>query len=147
MRILKVLTPLRIRGNLGERAAAKHLRRAGYKILARNYVVDGVGEIDIIAKRDGTTVIVEVKTRRQDTLKPGERPADAVTGEKRRRLLTAGAVYHGRHGRGTRLRFDIIEVCTDVIKGKERAAEIKHIIGAFDGSELKGSAKRHFNAH
>ncbi len=147
MRILKVLTPLRIRGNLGERAAAKYLRRAGYKILARNYVVDGAGEIDIIAKKDGTSVIVEVKTRNQNTLEPGERPADAVTKEKRRRLLTAGAAYHGRLGKGTRLRFDIIEVYTDVIRGKERAVKIKHTVSAFDGSELKGSAKRHFNAH
>ena len=141
MKILEVLTPLRKRGNLGERAAVKFLRRAGYKILDRNAVVDRVGEIDAVAKKDGTLVIVEVKTRSRDTLKVGERPADAVTHEKRRRLLKAGSIYHRKQHGDLKLRFDVIEVYTDILRGRERAVEIKHIIGAFDGAELKRSAK------
>ena len=50
MNILKVLTPERRIGNLGERVAARHLRRKGYRILERNYTAAGA-EIDIIAKK------------------------------------------------------------------------------------------------
>ena len=49
-------------GRLGERAAARHLRRKGLKILARNLRV-GHGEIDLIALEGATLVFVEVKSR------------------------------------------------------------------------------------
>ena len=55
MNILKILTPNRIIGNLGEKEAAKYLRHNGYKILKRNYVAGG-NEIDIIAKKSDTIV-------------------------------------------------------------------------------------------
>ena len=109
MRILNILTPKRLRGNFGERAAAKLLRREGYRILERNFVTDA-GEIDIIAKKANTVAIVEVKTRSVPTLRDGERPALAVTREKRQRLLRAGAIYNRLRRGGGRLRFDVIEV-------------------------------------
>ena len=46
----------------GERLAAEHLARAGYRIVARNVRSDGV-EIDVIATRGEWVVFVEVKTR------------------------------------------------------------------------------------
>ena len=57
----------RTTGNLGERLAASYLRRKGYKILATNYFLlanhgPKVAEIDIIAKKAGIFVFVEVKT-------------------------------------------------------------------------------------
>ena len=50
-------------GRAGEAAAAAHLRRSGYKIVARNYRVRE-GEIDIVAEHSADLVFVEVKARR-----------------------------------------------------------------------------------
>ncbi|MBI4601734.1 MAG: YraN family protein, partial [Planctomycetes bacterium] len=47
-------------GRRGERAAARHLRRQGLRILARN-VREGRGEIDLVALDGATLVFVEVK--------------------------------------------------------------------------------------
>ncbi len=51
-------------GRQGERAAARFLRKAGYRILARNIEAGG-GEADLVclAPDQRTIVIVEVKTR------------------------------------------------------------------------------------
>ena len=49
-------------GDLGERLAAKLLRRGGYAILARKYRCK-FGEIDIVAKDRNTLVFVEVRSR------------------------------------------------------------------------------------
>jgi len=49
-------------GDLGEKLAAEHLAQNGYKVIQRNYR-NKIGEIDIIAKRKGTLIFVEVKTR------------------------------------------------------------------------------------
>jgi putative endonuclease len=50
-------------GDWGELQAAAYLEGQGYQILQRN-VRTPLGEIDLIARRDGVTVFVEVKTRR-----------------------------------------------------------------------------------
>ena len=50
-------------GQLGEDAAARYLKRLGYKILARGHD-SRLGELDIIAVDSRTIVFVEVKTRR-----------------------------------------------------------------------------------
>jgi putative endonuclease len=76
-------------GPLGEKLAVKTLRRAGYKILARNCRF-GRFEIDIIAREGDTTVFVEVKTRRRDdSITPG----DSVGPVKRRHLSVAARSY------------------------------------------------------
>lgn len=134
--ILRIKTDKRRLGDLGERAAAKYLRRVGYKILEKNYVCDE-GEIDIICKNKTTMVFVEVKTRTLGHLSPKEpRPASAVTPDKRRKIVLAAAPYGGLHGKGLRKRLDIIEVFVDDSTGKPKIAEIKHLEGAFDKSVL-----------
>ena len=55
-------TERRRKGDMGEDAAAKFLRRAGYKILDRN-VTFGKLELDIVALDGDMTVFCEVKTR------------------------------------------------------------------------------------
>jgi putative endonuclease len=54
-------TSRRTLGSLGEQAAAEHLERLGYSILARN-VRTRHGEIDLIAFGEGAIVFVEVKS-------------------------------------------------------------------------------------
>ena len=46
-------------GAYGEKVAAKFLKKQGYKIVGKNFV-SAHGEIDLIAKKDGTLVFVEV---------------------------------------------------------------------------------------
>ena len=50
-------------GSFAEQVAATHLVRHGYTIRQRNVHL-GVGEIDIVAEKDGLTVLVEVRARR-----------------------------------------------------------------------------------
>lgn len=49
-------------GAWGEDVAVQFLKQKGYKILCRHFTAR-IGELDIVAKKDGTYVFVEVKTR------------------------------------------------------------------------------------
>lgn len=132
MKILKILTPRRLIGNLGERAAAKHLRKKGYKILKRNYTALDA-EIDIIATKDDVTAFIEVKTRNIKHLGYKEaRPASSVTPEKQRKIIKAASYFISHNRPETRLRLDVIEVYTEDDGKIGRVKEIKHIEGAFD---------------
>ena len=94
-------------GAWGERVAARHLTRCGYRIVARNYRAGGA-EIDIIALDGDTLVFVEVKTRR--TRDSGE-AAEAVNSRKREQIKRAAALFVQREGTGERaLRFDVLTV-------------------------------------
>ena len=128
MKILEVLTKSRKTGNLGEKAAAKYLRRHGYKIMKRNFVADG-GEIDIIAENKTTVAFVEVKTRTLGKENPSEpRPASAVTPEKQRKIISAARFYLGGF-QSKRLRLDIVEVYLNADKS---VSKIVHIENAFN---------------
>ena len=50
-------------GNKGEKIAEDFLVKKGYKIVDRNFYIQG-GEIDFIAEKNNMIVFVEVKTRR-----------------------------------------------------------------------------------
>ncbi|MBI3622281.1 MAG: YraN family protein, partial [Nitrospirae bacterium] len=50
-------------GRAGEAEAARHLQRAGYRIVARNYRTR-FGEIDLVAYDAAVLAFVEVKARR-----------------------------------------------------------------------------------
>ena len=135
MKILEILTEKREIGNIGERAAARLLRRTGYKILARNYVSVG-HEIDIIATDKFHTVFVEVKTRTLD--ENGEystRPAAAVTPEKQRAIIATAKAYLAYNRSGRRVRFDIIEIYLDKRKKVQR---MLHIESAFNLNTAHG---------
>src|SRR5258708_3257095 len=58
-------TPRQILGARGEKAAAKHLRRNGYKILLKNFR-SKKAEVDIVARHKDWLVFVEVKTRQTE---------------------------------------------------------------------------------
>ncbi len=107
-------------GNIAEEAAARYLTLKGYKILERNYFCR-VGEIDIIAEKDGVLVFVEVKNRMIDLMGYG---FQAVTKAKQRKICRAAAVYLAERDLSPErdMRFDVI----DVLEG-----EINHYEGAF----------------
>lgn len=134
MKILEVLTERRKTGNLGERAAAKFLRRAGYKILERNYVAFD-REIDIVARKGNETVFVEVKTRTVGHENPREvRPASSVTPEKQRKIISAAKCYKGTHDGCGRVRFDVIEVFVREGEKKKTVDRIVHLENAFNAN-------------
>ena len=131
MNILKILTEKRRTGNIGEDAAAKYLRRHGYRILERNYAAVGA-EIDIIAKNRECYVFAEVKTRTLGHMSPKEpRPASAVTPEKQRKIITTAKWFLGSVPKGRKIRFDVIEV---YLTEEKKVQKILHLENAFNYS-------------
>ena len=90
-------------GARAEELCAELLRRAGLRILARNWRCR-LGEIDLIAEERGTLVFAEVRLRSRGCF--GGAP-ESVTAAKRSRLLAAAGLYLA--GRGERAcRFDVL---------------------------------------
>lgn len=123
-------TSARARGNIGESAVCRYLKRRGYRILQRNFTVKG-GEIDIIAAHFRYIVFVEVKTRsaKTDTDRFGH-PADAVNAEKIAHLRYAATRYLAAHPTGKKPRFDVAEVYLQT-KGHRIATKIVYRKEAF----------------
>ena len=95
------------KGDIGEALAAKILLKKGYVILDRNYRLR-TGEIDIIAKRSGYIVFVEVKYR-QNTYKGS--PAEAVDFRKQQKIISTAKCYIQRNNLyDADFRFDVIEI-------------------------------------
>ena len=116
-------------GERGERAAARFLRRAGYKIVARHYR-SRVGELDLIATDGRMLIFVEVKTRRSAEY---DHPAEAVDRRKQRRMTRTAEVYVKRHRlSGIAARFDIVAVTWP---DSARRPTIEHFPGAFEAVE------------
>jgi putative endonuclease len=115
----------RVLGDRGERTAAAFLRRAGMRVIVRNYRTPG-GEIDIVARDGETLVFVEVKTRRAGT------PAEAVDLEKQRRMTRAALYFLKRHGlleAGVSSRFDVVAI---VWPEGSRTPSVEHLPNAFE---------------
>lgn len=112
-----------ILGQKGEDVAADHLKKAGFKILFRNWKW-GKHEIDIISENKDFIVFVEVKTRKDDPLVP---PASAVTPEKQKSIIYAADGYLKRFNISKESRFDVITV----IKKGELYQVADHIKYAF----------------
>jgi len=80
-------------GTRSERAAARFLRRLGYRILARNYTCPQ-GELDLIALDGRCIVFVEVRSTGSDD---AERPAASVDDAKQRRMTRLALNYLQEH--------------------------------------------------
>ena len=131
MKILEVLTEKRKIGNTGEALAIKHLRKNGYKILAKNYVANN-NEIDIIAENKTTVAFIEVKTRTADTPSRFEpRPASAVTPEKQRGIISAAKYYiYANEIKNKYISLDVIEVYLYSDKAQNKIIHIKNAFNA-----------------
>lgn len=112
------------RGELGERAAKKHLQQLGLKFLTANFR-SARGEIDLVFRDGDCLVFVEVKTRSSEDW---TRPAAAVNARKRR-LLAQTALDYLRLLKDSRvkIRFDIVEVL--LTDGAVR--EVRHLPNTF----------------
>jgi putative endonuclease len=107
-------------GAWGEQAAANYLAERGYEIAARN-VRTPYGEIDLIVRKDGLTIFVEVKARTSKSMGP---PEIAVTPRKQAHMLACAGHYAQEH--------DIDHWQIDVIAVQEldRQTQIAHFENA-----------------
>ncbi len=92
----------------GEKLAARHLRRHGFKILYRNFRGRQGGEIDLVCRDRDVLVFVEVKTRTREDF---GRPLEAVNRQKQRRISLGALAWLRLLGNPDILfRFDVVEV-------------------------------------
>ncbi|HUY31555.1 MAG TPA: YraN family protein [Pirellulales bacterium] len=113
-------------GPRGEALAARHLKRLGYKIVARG-ARGRLGELDLVAVDGRTVVFVEVKTRQSHD---GGHPAEAVDVEKQRRLTRLAVGFLKRHDLlECAARFDVVAVTWP--DGRRRPL-VEHIRDAFE---------------
>ena len=139
-------------GKIGERLAARHLRRDGYRILARNLRYR-LGEIDILAEAPDrhTIVVVEVKTSASQSNHNGSLRPEVHVDQHKQSKLTALACQVARSRRLTDrpIRFDVIGV--DLLSRRTRSGprdehlwlrlpirrrrpRIRHHLGAFEAT-------------
>ena len=94
------------RGQYFEDLAAGILRRAGLKIIERNFRCKP-GEIDLVCRDGRTLVFVEVRYRAQTRFASA---LASITPAKQRRLIAAAQIYLLQRGlaNNTACRFDIV---------------------------------------
>ncbi len=95
-------------GAKAERAARRHYRLRGYRVLAANVRV-GPNELDLVVRRGRTIVFCEVKAKRQERF--GD-PLEMVDLEKQRRVRRAARRWLAAHpeAAGLEVRFDVVAV-------------------------------------
>ena len=95
-------------GRMGEEYAARYLREQGCEIVARNYH-SRFGEIDLVARRGGWLLFVEVKARKGGSMVS---PWEAVTPSKQRKLLLTAERFLAEYPNLSSLqpRFDVAAV-------------------------------------
>jgi putative endonuclease len=109
-------------GLSAESRAAAYLVAKGYRIVARRFR-SPVGEIDIVARRRGTLIFVEVKARERL-----DDAAEAVIVRQQRRIVAAAEAWLASHpdDMNCDMRFDVMLVAPKSLP--------RHIQAAFDAS-------------
>jgi putative endonuclease len=109
-------------GLSAESRAAAYLIAKGYRIVARRFR-SPVGEIDIVARRRGTLIFVEVKARERL-----DDAAEAVIPRQQRRIVAAAEAWLAAHpdDMNCDMRFDVMLVAPKSLP--------RHIQAAFDAS-------------
>lgn len=109
-------------GLSAESRAAVYLMVKGYRIVARRFKCP-IGEIDLVARRRGTLVFVEVKARERL-----DDAAEAVTVRQRRRIVAAAQAWLSRHPDDVMrpIRFDVVLVAPRRMP--------RHLQAAFDAT-------------
>jgi putative endonuclease len=126
LRSLRRSFPQKTLGQRGEEAAARFLRRLGYKGLARGRRLRP-GELDLVMADGRTIVFIEVKTR---TSQDAGHPSEAVDLAKQRRLTRLAVTFMKRHGLlDYPCRFDIVAVTWPA---DGRRPVIEHFPNAFE---------------
>jgi len=109
-------------GKKGEKLAVDFLLDKGYNIVERNYRFDKA-EVDIIAQKNQTLAIVEVKTR--STSDFGD-PQDFLKPKQIQRIVKAVDEYVLVNNLDVEIRFDIIAIVKE-----NKGFSIEHLENAF----------------
>lgn len=106
-------------GQEKESLVSEYLKGCGYEIICRNFF-SRHGEIDIIAKKDGYLVFIEVKYRQNTRY---GMPEEAVGFRKQQNLLAAARYYLYKNHLPFDLpmRFDVVGVLGDTVRITENA--------------------------
>lgn len=110
-------------GKWGEDVAARYLENKGYRILERDWK-DKHKDLDIVAVDNGCLVIVEVKTRRLNTLVA---PELAVDYRKIKNITLATNKYVKLNCIDLPIRFDIVAITGS----NDENCSVEHIEDAF----------------
>lgn len=116
-------------GAQGERVAERHLRKQGYRKIARN-LASRLGEIDLLmlAPDGKTLVFVEVKTA-QPNRKSSIPPEHRVGKHKQTKIAQLAAKLIAKHKlTGRPIRFDVVGVDLH----NDRHPDIRHYPAAFE---------------
>ena len=109
-------------GKFGEELAVEFLQQNGYDILETNWTFQKA-EIDIIAQKDSTIAVIEVKTR--SSIDFGL-PQDFVKAKKIQLLVKAVNEYIVSNDLDVEVRFDIIAIYKE-----DNTYKIEHFEDAF----------------
>lgn len=116
-------------GTRSERAAARHLKKLGYRVLERNFRCP-LGELDLVALDGDCIVFVEVRsTEHADTL----RPAASVDVPKQRRLTKLALIYlKQKRLLNHAARFDVLAISWPA---EQREPTMAHYPNAFEATD------------
>lgn len=111
-------------GAEGEKRAAQHITKLGYKIVEKNFRCKW-GEIDLIAEHNEYLVFIEVKTRKG----AGQiNPLISLTRQKLKKLAYLGKFYLvTRKIVNKQPRFDVISL----VEESPHRFVVEHIVNAF----------------
>lgn len=110
-------------GIKGEIQALQYLAANDYEILETNYRYKRA-EIDIIARKDGLLIFVEVKTRSNQSYGP---PEAFVSNLKMKLFMEAAYFYMEKINHQWEIRFDVVAL----IIQKNKRPQLRHLIDAF----------------
>lgn len=108
-------------GHWGEDLTADYLTEHGYAIVARNWR-NGKLELDIVAMKDDTLVIAEVKTRHNKD----DDPLESIDRKKILNIVHAAEAFVKRHDYPHSVRFDLF-----AISGTADDYTFEHVPDAF----------------
>ena len=111
-------------GRLGEDLAVKYLQSIGFVVIQQNFRCM-LGEIDIIAKENGVTVFVEVRSRGSGTY---GLPQESVGFKKKNKLRKLAYYYIAKYDISGDCRFDVLAI---MFEQNNVVKSIEHFRNAF----------------
>ena len=112
-------------GKWGEEKAAEYLQGKGYRIVARHFT-HRIGEIDIVATKDGRVVFAEVKTRTNNRFGA---PEESIGWSKQEKLRRTANVYMLRHKLyDTPYQIDSVAVMYDLMRKEMTIRHLENVV-------------------
>lgn len=112
-------------GVLGEQAAYRYLEQLKYRILDKNWSIDGKKEVGIFATDEKELIVIEVKTRSEDYCVS---PLSAVTKRKQANIISLTNSYIRIKGITLPIRFGVL---TAVFHPFDQSFDIEYYKDAF----------------